>query len=710
MTLVGPGGVGKTRLGYEVFDLVGAALDEAAWAVELADLTDPALIGHEVAAAVGAPVLTEEFDPSVLADRIGSHSALLYLDNCEHLIDECAELISVMLARCPGLRVLVSSRQTLGIVGEYVFAVPPLGQTDSVALFVARAREVVPNWEPSAREASTVASLCTRLDGIALGIELAASLTRSLPPEVIDAQLSGRLSSALPDSRSSAARHVSLDACFEWSYDLCTPEERLLWARASVFAGSFALSSAQDVCGVDGLTPESVTLAAGGLVQKSLLERDYTDPQGRYRMLEVVRQFGTAQLGDAEATRAWHVRHRDHYLGLAEEFDATWLGPGQLAWMDRFRADVANLRLAFEFSSASADEAVAALRMCAVLEHFFASTGGGSEALHWLRLSIKQGGGTERERAAALRVGCFIACLLQELGVAAEFHEELVPLVAATDDPYVHAHALYAEAVLRTWQNDAETGAQVAAKAITVFAELGDLNRGTNMHFLRGMMLGWADRPVEAAEAYQRCLDATQPLGERWLSSYSQWGLGVDRLLTGHLEEAIDLERRALATKVEFGDQLGTGLAIEALAWAAVEQDAVPLAALLSGAADAIWETLGVPVAGMPYLLRRRERAGQALVESDVPDLSELRALGATLPLAQVVEIACGRAPVPDARQTYDLTRREREVASLIAGGASNQAVADTLVISRRTAESHVERIMRKLGVRSRGEIRDLLR
>lgn len=709
LSLVGPGGVGKTRLAYQVFDTVAADFEDAAWAVELADLTDPALLGHAIAFELGVTVATEDFDPGALVERIGSRPALLFLDNCEHVVAECAALVEVLVARCPLLQVITTTRQPLGLAGEQLFVVPALTEPDALELFKARALAVAPDWQPSADDQADVAAICSRLEGIALSIELAASLVRSLAPAAIDRQLADQLATlAGPSGR--ASRRTSVEACLAWSHALCTPDEQALWARLSVFAGPFTLDAAQTVCSTVDLDAEQVAQALRGLVDKSLLERDWQDPAGRYRALEVVRQFGAARLGDEEEVRGWRRRHRDYYLALTEQFAAEWLGPHQLAWMRRLAFERGNLRAAFDFSVTCPEEAVAALRMCTVLEHFFAATGGGNEALHWLRLACAHSSGTPAEAAPALRTGCFIACLMNELGVAAEFFDRLRPLVVESGDESVEAHALYAEAVLRTWQSQADEGARLADRAIALFHKTGDLSREANLYFLRGMMLGWADRPDEAAASYRRCLDMTEPLGERWFASYSQWALGVDRLLSGNSEEAIRLERTALETKVEFGDQLGTGLTLEALAWAAADQQDWPLAALLSGGADAIWTTLGVAVAGMPYLVRRHDETRDLLNQRQEPLIGQLRVRGGALALTDLVPIALGHTSVSSSVGSATLTRREREIAELVAEGASNQAIADRLVISRRTVESHVERLLRKLQLRSRTEVREALK
>jgi len=462
------------------------------------------------------------------------------------------------------------------------------------------------------------------------------------------------------------------------------------------------------VCSGEGDGAIDVYATVAGLVEKSILLRDGEEGESRYRMLEVIRQFGNARL-DPEETRAWRRRHRDYYLALAERFDAEWTGPDQLAWMTRLGKEHVNLRLAFDFSVADPIEAPLAMRMCAVMEHYFASTGGGAEAVHWLQRALAHGTGTPLERASALRVGCFIAAIIGQLDTAAEMYDAMLPLREEGDDR-ISAYTLYAGAVLRTWQGDATLGAELALEGTELLAKLRDVGKEANLHFLRGMMLGWADRPDEAASAYQRCLDLTRPRGERWLTSYSLWGLGVDALLAGRLDDSVSLEREALEAKAMFGDQLGIGLTVEALAWAAAERGQGKVAALLLGTAQGIWDTLGTPVAGLPYLLRRRE-AGIAATRRLLPpaEFDEVHERGRTMPRSDGVDIALGRSRMSQAELERLLTRREREVASLVARGASNRAIADELFISVRTAETHVENILRKLDLEGRSQVADAI-
>lgn len=708
ITLIGPGGAGKTRLGYELFDRLAGQYEGASWSVELAGLSDGALLGHVVADAIGATSFAEQYDPAVLVDHIGERRALLFMDNCEHLAGECAELVAAILARCPNLQVMASSRQSLGLVGEQLYPVPPLSHPDALELFVGRAHAVAPDWTPDDRDRAAIGDICSRLDGMAFAIELAASRMRTTPLEVLGAEIDDQLA-ALVTKSGRSGRHGSMEACLRWSYDLCTSEERALWARLSVFAGSFTLLSARGVCASPDLPTERIGDALSGLVEKSLIERDVHDPSGRYRMLEVVRQFGIARLAEQDEIDLWRHRHRDHYLALVEHFRAEWWGPDQVAWFRGLRTEQANLRAAFDFSVANRDEVVATLRLCSILEEYVGSTGGISEALRWIRLACAHPTDALAERAEALRIGCFVACLVNALRTAQQFRDDLTLMAMETDDARIRACALYADSIVAVWTGDAAKGAELAQDAIDLFRAVGDIGRVANLEFLRALMLGWAERPDEAADCYRRCLEETRPLGERYWTTYAQWGLGVDLLLAGEVEEAIRLEREAVAAKAAFGDRMGTALALETLCWAAVEQRDGGLAVVLDAAAESIWTWLGVPVGGMPYLVRLRDASRQTLRGMHVPHRDDLAHLGQVLPLNDIVEIAMGRVPVPSGKRVGNLTRRELEIAQLIACGESNQAIADRLVISRRTVESHVERILRKLDISSRTEVRAAL-
>jgi predicted ATPase/DNA-binding CsgD family transcriptional regulator len=703
MTLLGVGGVGKTRLSYQVLEELAPTYGDRIWAVELAPLADPGLFGHTVAAALGLSTEAEAFDPAVLASHIGAEPALVYLDNCEHLVEAAAAFVSAVLPQCPLLHVIASSRQLLGVPGERSYPVPQLRAEDGVALFADRARAVLPAWSLSGDNEAAVAELCAELEGLPLAIELAAVQIRLFTPAAIVQRLRDQRG-PVSARHGGEARARSMQASIQWSHDLCTEGERMLWRRLSVYAGGFALEAVEQACTDGRLDQHAVLEALAGLVDKSLVVREAEETTSRYRMLEVIRQFGMARLGEAGELQVWRRRHRDFYVDLAERFDREWFGPTQPEWIQLLEREQANFRLAFDFSVADPGEAPYAMRMCIVLEHFFASHGGGGAAVRWLDLALSHGTGTPMQRAGALRVGVFVASLVADLDTAGRFYDELATIVEGIDDTTSRGYLCYAGAMLRTWQGDAVTGAALAAEGAELLRHVGDTEKQVNLYFLRGMMLGWADLPDDAAVAYRQCLEVCRPAGELWLSSYAQWGLGLDALLSGRVTEAIEREREALRHKARFHDQLGIGLALEPLAWAAAERRHGQQAALLLGAAESIWAVIGMSIAAMPYISRRRElgieRTRSLLTPREYDDLVQR---GRQLPLDQVIALALGQ----DAGNDPDrwLTRREREIADLVVSGASNKSIAEQLVISVRTVESHVENVMRKLDVSARRDV-----
>jgi non-specific serine/threonine protein kinase len=707
VTLVGVGGLGKTRLADKALENVDAELEGTLWRVELADLTDPGLLNQRVAERIEAAVAAVAPDLQSLSAHIGDRPALILLDNCEHLVEACAGLVGRLLAGCPGLKVLATSRQPLGLLGEQLYPVPQMARADGVGLFEARAASQLPTWGPGDDDVHAIAELCDALEGIPLAIELAAVQIRRYSPSMMRDQLRAEGLPG-PTLRGEPARRSSLEACVRWSYDLCTAEERALWSRLSVFAGPFSASAAQSVCSGQDLDRARLLDALSGLVDKSVVDRLPDDADGRFRMLEIIRQFGRDQLRATGELELWRGRHLDHYVEVVERFAAELMGPDQAEWMRTFRAERTDLTAALERAVSSIDGRSAALRMAPVLEHYYASTGGGAEAIRWIQLALGADGEATLSRANALRVGSFIASIMARIEDAEQFLRELQELSGSpsVDDDTLTAMSLYAESVWRAFSGDAATGEALAAQGIELLHRLGEDWLVANLLFLRGLMLGWADRPEEAAAAYRACIEIGEPHGERWLTSYSAWGLGLDALIAGRVDEAVELERDALRAKAEFHDALGIGLTIVVLAWAAAEHRRGREAALLLGAAEAIWNAIGMTIAAMPYVSRRRDEGIAETRKLLAPhEFDQLVADGRALPQDQAVAIALGDAPLPRDASVGLLTRREREIARQVADGASNRAIAERLVISVRTVESHVESLMRKLGVSSRTRV-----
>ena len=372
VTLVGIGGCGKTRLALQAAADAVDAYPDGVWLVELAPLSEPSLVERQLATVLG---IREDVAASGsrgqsltdrLVDYLGSRRALVLLDNCEHLVEACAALVARLVGACPKLTVLATSREPLGVSGEVLFGIHPLavdppdpgavGGIEAVRLFIDRARLVDPAFALTPENAAPVVSICRRLDGIPLAVELAAARTRSLTPQQLDDRLGDRFQLLTGGSRTSLPHHQTLRAAIEWSHRLLSGPEQVLFRRLAVFAGGCTLEAAEQVAGTDDL---DVLLLVAALVDKSLLVHE--PAQGRYRMLETIRQFAWEELRRAGEEDELRARHRDWCLALAEATE--FATPAATAGMARLAVEQDNLRAALEWDGPASDDGAKRLRL-----------------------------------------------------------------------------------------------------------------------------------------------------------------------------------------------------------------------------------------------------------------------------------------------------------------------------------------------------------
>jgi predicted ATPase len=433
VTLTGVGGVGKTRLAIEAATLARRGFRDGVWFADLAAVTDPEHVPQAVASALSVPDQSTRPAADQLAAHLAGRELLLVLDNCEHQLDACAPLAEHLLRSAPQLRLLITSREALGLVGEHLVLVPPLRlpaggrlppldsltQYDAITMLRDRAAAVAPGFAITAGNHQAVVRLCTELDGLPLGIELAASRLRTMPIEQLVERLGDRFRLLTGGSRAALPRQRTLRALVDWSFELCSEPERLLWTRASVFAGGFTLAAAEGVCSGDGLEkPAVLDLLAHLVVQSVLLVED--GPGGpRYRMLETIRQYGRDRLDERGETARLRRRHRDHYLGLAEQQAAAWPGPGQEAGLAALRAEHSNLRVALDWSIRSGDCA-SAQRLVAALRFHWCADGFLSEGRRWLDQALLLDDTPTSARAQVLWVAAWAALLQGDHTAAAE--------------------------------------------------------------------------------------------------------------------------------------------------------------------------------------------------------------------------------------------------------------------------------------------------
>ena len=722
VTLTGIGGVGKTRLALRVAHKVKDDFADGAWLVELGDLRDATLLADVVAAALGLRNQSPRPMLEVLAQRLASRAALVVLDNCEHLIDAVTRLAGSLLRSCPQLRILATSREALSLGGEAVYAVPPLAiseprdrstpraapRYDAVALFAERAAAAVPGFEVTDGNRRTVARICARLDGLPLAIELAAARLRTMSPEQILARLDDRYALLTRGSRGAPKRQQTLGWSIGWSYDLCTPVEQRLWNQLSVFTGGFELDAAEQLCDPD-LTEPQLLDALSALVDKSILIRGESDGTIRFRMYETVQEYGRSKATEAGEYLEYVRRHRDWAAELAAAAHAQWVGPHQLQWVARLERELPNLRDALEFSLSEPDGS--ALRIATDLYMFWTLRGRLSEGRRWCERALDRStGAPAADRAKARLAACTLAAMQGDIPGAAGNVAQFRTMAGQTADPLVGAVLAHAEAncILGGGDGDlARAGSRLAA-ALDVYELTSDLRLQVDAR----ISLGWAyalqgDLP-RALACHEKNVAITESAGETMLRAWGLWGMGFAVWRDGAPERAARLLQDGIRAAQLVADPLVPTACVEALAWIAIEQHQAPRAAVLLGAADMLSRVVG----GVSFLFASLVVYHDKSIRDSREILgdSAFRAAhrqGAAMSVDAAVSFALGErsedAPAP--AEAGKLTKRERQVADLVARGLTNKAIAARLVISQRTAEGHVEHILTKLGFTSRAQI-----
>jgi predicted ATPase/DNA-binding CsgD family transcriptional regulator len=720
VTLTGPGGIGKTRLAVQVATEVRRSFRDGAWMAELAGLRDPGLLAPEVARAFGLLDQSASWAVGTLADSLASRHALLVLDNCEHLLDACAVLAGALLRTCPGLRILATSRQVLGVLGEVTFPVPPLSvpaedrlpvsdsllEYEAVRLFAERGAAVLPGFAVDAGNRQAICELCRRLEGIPLAIELAAVRLRAMSPEQILARIADRFS-LLSAGDPGIPRHGTLQAALRWSYDLLPPAEQALWQRFSVFTGSFDLDAAESVCAGDGIAAEVVVDLVDRLVAKSVLLRRPGGRTARYALLDTVREYGQQRLGEAGREVVLRRRHRDWYAALAAREEG--LGARQLQWIDGLDADHDNVRAGLEFCLAEPGEAEAGLRMACDLWLYWETRGHLTEGRRFLHSLVGQAGHAPGLRVRGMWVAGYLALVQGDGGVARGLLEEALTAADSVGDAQAAAYAAQFLGRALWFTGEPDRGLELTGQALRRHRAADDW-QGVALTLVQlGVMRTLMGDPQTAVVLLEECITECEARGERWNRSYALWALGLAAWLAGEDDRAAELEQAALRLKRDVGDQVGIPLCLEALGWIAASCGQPTRALDLLGAATAAWNSiptaLPTPLAG--YRQAAVSRARNALGEASfTARLDRAQAMVPSQAVAMALdEPATAVRPAQARSDPVRLTTREREVAALIAQGLSNRDIAERLVISARTAETHVQHIMVKLGLTARAQI-----
>ncbi len=723
ITVTGTGGVGKSRLALRAAAAAAPGFADGVCLVELSAVAEPGLLVHTVASALAIPEQAHGSRLDALLAHLRDRRLLLILDTCEHLIDACAMLAEAVITRAPRVTLLATSREPLDVSGENACPVAPLpiprqrgGEVtagSAVDLLMQRASAAVPGFTVTPGDLPDVIRLCQRLDGIPLAIELAAVRLRALPLGELASRLDQRL--ALLTSGRRGGRHKTLRDAISWSHQLCTPAERTMWARLSVFAGPFTMSAAEEVCAA-GPDADQVMPTVIRLVDKSVLVRIDSAPDAdaapaRYQMLDTIREFGAEQLADSGAAVGTRNRFVARYLAMARYFRDHFLDDDQLARLRELRHEHDNLTAALKYAFGDHDAAGRpdGVELAIALSGYWRARGLAREGGYWLAVA-----------AEYAPQGCAVRCLAE----------------------LERGHLL-------TMRGDPEEALSASSAALALAATLGDERLAARAHLIRTVALCVAGRPRAAAEsgdearwrltalsdqlglidldvqlAYLALLneDIEAALGhverglrqlggsrERWLHANLYLLASLSLYLAGRDIEATWMVTRVLQVKQEVGDVPGTAFTLELLGWLAARSGTHQRAAWLLGGADLLWERAGGRLAAMTAFERQHTDA-VATCDGALGDrrFGDLFARGADYPVEAMVDFALTDITDPEdqggagIRLASQLTAREREISGLVAAGLSNRQIAEKLFISRRTVGAHLAHIFVKLGITSR--------
>ncbi|MHA6765157.1 ATP-binding protein [Streptacidiphilus sp. PAMC 29251] len=733
VTLTGPGGVGKTRIALRALPDLRGAYPDGVFLAELSALKDPDLLARTVCAVLGLPEQAARTALEQLTDHLAGRTVLLVLDTCEHLVDACAALAGLLLRNCPQVSVLATSRQPLDVPGEHLLVVPPLpvepegiDGTGAVALFAQRATAVMPSFVLTEANQPDVLALCRRLDGIPLAIELATVRLRALPLDELAVRLEDRFRLLTGGRRTAVPRHQTLRTTIGWSHDLCSPVERLVWARLSVFAGTFDLPAAEHVCAGGGLARGEVVEQLIGLVDKSVVLRLDDEGGTRYRLLDSIREYGVewlARIGEEEPTRD---RHRAWFRSRLLELEEAFPTSRQLPVFRALRRDHGNLRAALEFAVTRPGGERQALAMTVSSWPYWMAAGLLGEGAVWMDRALTRVPEPVLERGWGLARHGYLGVFHGSSAVELPYLAEAEAIGRQLGDARLTAHSVMYQGLALMFLGDAEHARTRCDEARGRLSALGDDFTLTVLDAQTAFICALSGEPATAIELCSRGLRAMEAEPEeRWVTGYLRVLRGLAGWVLGDVDGAEADGRAALACAWSLGDSIGTAYALDLLAWIAAVRGRHPRAALLLGAVAQLWEPTGTTLGGVLSLQQEHQRTEQqvrrVLGAESYARRRQLGAVGRVADIVRMVQEDTGALPGPRVRTAAqgprhgagvgagELTPREREVASLVSDGMSNRQIAERLVISKRTADAHVEHILAKLGAASRVEIHSLI-
>jgi predicted ATPase/class 3 adenylate cyclase len=609
LTLSGTGGTGKTRLSLQVAADLLEQFPDGIWLVEFATISDSALVVETVAAALDLRQEAERPLATTLSSFLRNKQLLLIFDNCEHVVTACARLAESLLRSCPHLRILASSREPLGIAGETAWPLPPLslpdhwreltagpdalerlGEYEAVRLFIDRATLARPAFHLTNENIPLIAQICWRLDGIALAIELAAARIRVLTLQQIVERIDDRFHLLTTGSRTAVPRQQTLRSLIDWSHDLLSEPERILFRRLSVFARGRTLEGIEAVCSCGTVESWQIVDLLTQLVDKSLVYVEKTVEHGaRYFMLESIWDYATEKLRDAGEADEFRLRHLDYFVEFTEKLAPQLRGPQQKEWLERVELEDINVRFGIEASLELPGAVARGLRLMTAMQRFLEVRGLFKDAREHFAKLLAHPDAAPRDaiRARALAAAGRLAWVSDDMPATIEFHSEALDIFRELGDARGTAQALTDLGFHASDAGDPSRANAFLDEAATLAAPLRDSRLTAHVQHVRGVLAAAEGDFPRAFALDEESLTLYRQLGDTWKAIILAWAVGVDGMVLGRFDIARTHLAECLQVGIDLGNRWGISYPLEAIATLAVAEHQYERAARLFGAADA---------------------------------------------------------------------------------------------------------------------------
>jgi predicted ATPase/DNA-binding CsgD family transcriptional regulator len=741
LTLTGIGGSGKTRLAIEIASQLVDQYPGGVWLVELGELSDPSFIQQAIVTTFG--LYKEPGKPlmETLVAVLKPKRLLLVLDNCEHLIEACAQVSQTLLSSCPLMQILATSRESLQIPGEISWQVLPLSlpgselhlspqvvlQYTAIQLFVDRARAILPSFSVTKENVSEVVQVCRRLEGIPLALELAAAWVNVLPIDQISERLGNSLQFLVRGGRTAPLRQQTLRATLDWSFDLLSEKEKALFWRLALFVSDFSLSAAESICFGNGLEKNEILGLLSQLVSKSLLRMDREDSQEkRFRLLEVVRQYSLEKLSASKDEEFVKDSFLDYYLTISEMAKLEFVGPQQGKWVTILEQELSHLRTALHLSQEQPGWTVKGLRLMSALDQFWQLRGYLSEGSKWLEeLLLCKSDTPPQVEAAALFSAGFLAYFLEDYDRSNTLITEARDIYQQLGDDRNIAHMIINLASNAEAVEDFAQSKSLAEQSLAMFEEMGESMGIAIALFCLGDVAYLQKDLVKAESSFHESLEFCRKIGNQWAASRRLARLGQISCLQGHFRRALEYLDEGLVTARDAGDKWGMVMNMAGMAELVSSQGKPERTARLLAGSQAIFEVfstnrrpidralyencenavktqLGDPVY-QAICSEMHSKTPEQIVEYALAGPDRIDSDSLLEPNARPFH---SLTPLQESKAKYGgLTARERQVAMLVAQGKSNASIAEELFVGVRTVEAHITRILTKLNFTSRTQI-----